>query len=297
MATDFYNLIRNEEIRNFFRENDVLGYDGDKAMLICHSYLHVDKKISLLRELSQVVNNDHIKEEIANSIQFGNEALEIIKKPLERCLYVLIIPGIQWTHDDEFCQSLYVYNDLSMYADTFEEVLNLAKSIDPNQSIEFGLEVIRFPEGKERNDEQEDADITVTLSWIDGKLDILGFDLYTDWKSLGVRSDKYNYFTRDFEHFPLPFEDGCQLKIQTPIMQKPIFGVLKKERFPEWGEEKDWVKLYGKKVLVEWTHELYPVNTPPEDRSYENNLDRIELTFQQIDMISEYSVLDWVERV
>lgn len=93
-------------------------------------------------------------------------------------------------------------------------------------------------------------------------------------RAQGFHKDTADRFHNDSSHHPLPFENGCRLKLQLPFMKEPFYGTLESE-------------MDG---LGCWYHFLCFKDGRPAGTGF------IDLTWWEIDVATGYSALDWIER-
>lgn len=113
-----------------------------------------------------------------------------------------------------------------------------------------------------------------TMFWIDGKWKIKDLDIKdAELEMQGISEDTVERFRGVDLYHPLPFESGSRLKFQLPFMKEPVYGTLESE-------------LDGNGC---WYHFLYFT----EEKDYQSS---IMLTGAEINYVSGYSSLDWIER-
>ncbi len=109
-----------------------------------------------------------------------------------------------------------------------------------------------------------------TMFWIDGQWkDVKDAELEIQ----GVSEGTVERFNGIELYHPLPFASGSRLKFQLPFMEEPVYGTLESE-------------LDGNDC---WYHFLYC----KEEKDY---LSSIMLTGTEINYVSGYSSLEWIER-
>ena len=100
----------------------------------------------------------------------------------------------------------------------------------------------------------------------------MDFEGEIEWKEALER------YQSDTLHVDLPFEHGCRVKVQLPMMSEPVYGVL-------------WRELDGNQ---NWYNFLYPDGTKIEETDTAERM--IDLSYQRFNIGSEFSTLDWLER-
>jgi hypothetical protein len=258
-AFDVYGVIRSEEIREYYRKEDPMGI-LEKEQLILHSYTSVEQKVTLLKELSRTCS----KEE--------SRMLDEMRRVYEKYIRQLRHPDVRTIFLLEYVEQGYdegriiVPGVLGGAFDTVEEVEGeLTKIYGGVEEMVFGrVTVLQVPK-KEKVKEA----FCFGLFWIDGKWQVKDFSVREEvLKAQGVSADTVERFCEYSMRHPLPFENGCRLKLLLPFMKEPVYGILE--------SEKDGNGC--------WYHFLNVGN------------ESFDLSYSKIDLTSEYSSLDFIER-
>jgi len=129
---------------------------------------------------------------------------------------------------------------------------------------------------------------------LEGEVSIRSFDIDDKWFerkgfSEDCVRDIYNRF-----HSPLPFKHGSRLKLKTPEMLEPVYGILDSsgDCYGRWyhflcveDEEHDYNMV--KKLMEE--NKIWGENN-------DRQVDIIDLSYAQLDMCDHFLTYDWVER-
>lgn len=119
-----------------------------------------------------------------------------------------------------------------------------------------------------------------SLFWIDGKWEIKDLQLgcgYEELREQGFHKDTDDRFHEHSGHHPLPFENGCCLKLQLPFMKEPFYGTLDSK--PD--------------KLGCWYHFF---RFRDDDHGSVDATGFMDMTWWEIDVSTGYSPLDWVGR-
>lgn len=280
--SDVYATIKSLEIRNFFKNHIRLNV-LEREKIILKSDISMQQKISMIKQLALYGSEQ--------DAALLNEHCGILKKcmadiyhPAQRTIFILeyVEPYFE---DCRIKKNRY----LNGAFDTIEEVLCKAESDLKNIEMQrYGsITLLQVPRsGKRKNL------FDFTISWIDDSWQVK--DIMLDEKyllSCGFSKKAVEYLLIwsfvSLEHFPLPFEEKSQLKLQTPFMEEPFYGILDSGcgYMGEWHHY-----LWDKKIMtsIENVRDLY---------TRENMKNCVSLSYMELSLYSGYSTLDWVERV
>ena len=313
---DIFNLIRSREIREYFRKNWKMNIE-QKLSLIARSYVDISVKIDYLHHLAEECNRRD-RALVRDMIKYMELGYRSIIQPEASALYILHIqgydgPNLEDEADFDLNDALCVYSYRNEYFTSYNEVINYVEiERDGSATIDWGayVEQINFPFSEEQLDEKRDGlsrqyaeDWGFWLFWSDGKWILKNFEKYLGsrlgvdemelWcKKIGISKDVVDMSTRFDYHelghqFSLPFERGTKLKLQTPFMYKPIFGIF------------DSYCPSGINHIYLCAEDSFPFdksleNTPEEERVNGNHL---ILSYQMLTGDSNiFSTWDWLER-
>ena len=260
---DVYSVIKSPEVRGFLRDEAKLNIFKEAAIIL-HSYIPIQQKLAMLKQL-YVSGNKKEAKLISEVYGILTGYMNQIYHPAVRTIFLLenmwpYLEGTDFREDSDFVDAY----------DTVDEVIEVmeAYSRDGMGKHIYGLvTVVQVPQ-----DEKLRGPFAFTLFWIDGKWQIKDIDTYEE-KSLKTQGvDRHTLsLLKGWGNcrYPLPFEDGSRLKLQTPFMEEPFYGILSS------------VNADG------WYHNLYDENDPEREQL---------ISLSYADMCSRYSSLDWIER-
>lgn len=258
-AFDVYGVIRSEEIREYYRKEDPLGI-FEKEQLILHSYTSVEQKAALLKELSRACGREESRR-VDEMRRVYEKYIGKIHHPDVRT--VLLLEYVEQGYDEG---RIIVPGVLGGAFDTVEEAEGeLTKIYGGMEEMVFGrVTVLQIPQ----NGKVKEA-FCFSLFWLDDKWQIKDLSVREEeLKAQGVSADTAERFCEYSMRHPLPFENGSRLKLFLPFMKEPVYGILE--------SEKDGNGC--------WYHFLNVGN------------ESIDLSYSRIDLTSEYSSLDFIER-
>lgn len=276
--TDVYSIIKSEEIRDFFKSHIRLNV-FEREQIILKSFIPMQQKIDMVKKLAlygtereDAVLNEHCS--------IFEKCMTDIFHPVERSIFIFE------------CAELYIedcciteYRHLDGAFDTMEELFCEVRARFKNIETQvYGyITLLQIPRsGKSKNL------FDFTIYWINGYWQVKDIMMYRkDMRSYGFSEEAiYQLFAYEFEHFPLPFENRSRLKLQTPFMEEPFYGILDSG----CGYPEEWHHyLWDEKIVAaaedvqglykgEWTKSCFP------------------LSYLKLSLDGDYSTLDWVER-
>ncbi|MCM1123522.1 MAG: hypothetical protein NC416_13145 [Eubacterium sp.] len=262
-VTDVYSLIRSAEIRDYYRREDILGI-FEKEALILHSYISVQRKAAMLKQLSETGNEEE-KSKIGEMYRVYSKYIDMICHPQVRTLFLLESNKWRWEGDEMYCDTC----GLDGAYDTLEEVMEYTEMYqEEGPSISMDVTVLHVPQ-----DTKVREVFQFTIFWIDGTWEIRDFIIASEeLERQGISEDTIDRYLYFGLYHPLPFENGSRLKLKLPFMEEPVYGILESE-------------LDGNGC---WYHFLY---SEGESSEILGDMTRVE-----IDDISGYSSFDWIER-
>lgn len=264
-ASDVYAIIKSAEIKDYFRKENSMGI-FEKEQLILHSYISVQQKTAMLKQLSSTGNEEENRK-VDELYRVYREYINLIYHPLVRTVFLLEYVEQWWENDD-------IETDSNMIGafDTVDEVIEEMAGIYDGKEVKcygYGyVTVLQVPQ-----DAKVKEVFTFELFWIDGKWQIMILNINADEREVqGIGEDTADRYGNTKYHCSLPFKNGDKLKIQLPFMEKPCYGILRSEK-DENGCRSYWLNRNGKEGK------------------------RIDLTKWELFYYSGYSMLDWIERV
>ncbi len=313
---DIYNLIRSKEIRDYFRRNWRMDIE-QKLSTIARSYEDISVKIEYLSHLAEQCDGEE-RSLVLDMIKYMKIGYNSITNPEKSTLYNLHIlgydgPDLDNGLDFDFNDALRIDTELNVYFTSYNELIKyLEIERDGSETINWGAyaEQINFPFSEEQMDEERDGlsrqyaeDWGFWLFWSEGKWILKNFEKYLGSRNgvdemelwcnkIGISKEVVDMSTKFDYHelghqFSLPFERGTKLKLQTPFMEKPIFGLF------------DSYSPSGINHHYLCAEDSFPFDksfdkTPEEERVNGNHL---ILSYQMLTGDSNiFSTWDWLER-
>lgn len=265
---DVYSLIRSPDVREYYRGKNVCDNWEKKVLLIQHSFISVQQKMAMLEQLFKTgtTKENHLTEEICF---IYSQYIDMIYHPTIRTLFIMETGDQQW-YRGQINSNLSLDNVHESLDETIAQMEELYQG--ENREKYFAhVTVLHLPMDKKAKEM-----LQFNLFWIDDKWKIKDFNVNEDdLHSQGISDNAIYFFTCDsgMQYHPLPFENGCRLKLQLPFMEKPAYGTLESE-------------LDGNGC---WYHFLCL------DEGW-IDCELVSLTDAEINMTSGYSSLDWIER-
>lgn len=271
MAFDVYGLMRSEEIRNFLRENRPFT-PLEQALIIWYGFYPVKQKLAFMKQLLNETEEE--RGNVENLVALYEFIVKFIYNPPENVIYIAMEERNGYHADTE---NAYRRSE-SILPDTgyFRTFPDLEKDRSPAEKVR--VDMISLTETKGENNELVQP-LWFYMMPFEGRLEVVNFGMDERWfERQGYATKELHRVFRDFFRVPLPFENGCRVRLKTPEMQEPVYGIM--------SSEKD---CYGC-----WYHFLWI-----EDEKHTGSRkapDSLDMSYPQIDMINEYLVYDWLER-
>ena len=268
---DVCSIIRSPEIREYYRREDVLGI-FEKEQLILHSYTSIQQKTALLAQLAKT-GIEKERRKISEMCRVFCDYMERIYHPAVRTVFLLESSRLIWDGENGSIDTM-KYGLEGAYETVDELIAGMEDCCCGEEDYCADVVVLEVPQGKKTT-----TPFGFSLYLIDGKWEIK--DLYLGYGFEKLREKGFHKDTeersRDYcgGRHPLPFENGCRLKLQLPFMKEPFYGTLKSE-------------LDG---VGTWYHFLYY-----RDESLDCGTAYVELSTWEVNQVSAYSSFDWIER-
>lgn len=291
MKNDFiYDVMRSEEIREYYRKNVELDTEEQESVII-KSYNSLKNKLELLKKLYNNIPEQD-KKDIEEMITLYELMITIYYNPYEffgkecRVLYALhsLKPLCNLLGNEiaiEKHRLDYYYSQYVEYFDNIES-MNEFLFIEDNLTEPFEVDIIVIPNNGvpsyfpiDFHCEYLNKELVPLSFIIDNKITL--FDKFNISEAISR-----NRFSR-IGHRGLPFESGCRIKIQTPIMQEPFYCIIKSEQDYPIDPNSCWYNF------------AYKDGTKKDE--FDNSDILLDLSYlSNIGVTSEYAVFDWVER-
>lgn len=297
-----FDFVRNTEIRDYFRKHWQPRF-CEKLLIIINSYTGIETKLEYMRRLLSGATGDDRKlcEEVLRYMEIGYNA---IVNPKADVLYVTQHEYWEVSDEDKYGLPNMTAKPMA-YHTSLADVVKCAekhRGNDEKPDWEFYVDLIELPLKKENRDDRwssYEQDWLFRMAFIDGKWTIRqlyrDYDLFEDWfKSHGISWDAFDIvdiYTEGIDHsFRLPFANGTKVKLQTPMMEEPIVGII--DTYNTGTEEYPYYFNYLCK------EDSFPVekswdSVPEEERVAANHiiLYQMPLPFE-----NWYCVWDWIEK-
>lgn len=300
MGFDVYNLIQSKEVREHLRKHRKFK-PLEQEVIIRNSYYTIEQKLEFMKQLLLDARGmDRDKEEL--------EILEERMKVYEFVVNFIHNPGGDVIYmaqeetrgynirreDNDYRLSEKIYAD-THYFRKFEDLIKYwegAVGVEYTVCVDM---VLLSEQGAKYN-----ADEIVQPIWfymaidLDGKVNIRSFGIDDKWlERKGFSKDCIRDNDDEF-HSPLPFEHGSRIKLKTPKMLKPVYGIL--------DSSKDCDERWFHFLYVEdEEHDFHAVKKLMEDNKIwveynDRPVDVISLTYPQLDMYDKFLSYDWIKR-
>lgn len=291
MKNDFiYDLMRSEEIREYYRKNIDLTIE-EQEIVIINCFKSIKEKLELLKKLHDNVSDtdkQNIKEmvtlyELVNTIYYN--PYEFFGKEY-RVIYVLHyltfecdIVGVENAVLD--CGLFHHYSNNIEYFDNLEK---MTEFMDESECYKYHdpiiVDMIVIP----LNGEESHYHINFTCQNINGDIEPSMFSL--DSKTIIFNQydisgafERYNLY---FRYKGMPFKTGDRIKFQLPFMSEPFYGIISCEQD------------YPIDPNSYWYNFVYKDGTKVEE--FDKVPILFDMSYTNIKLTSGYAIFDWLER-
>ncbi len=268
-------LIQSEDIREFFKKEWLMSV-SELEKLIIHARVSLIEKLSYLIWLRDYVAYGKDKKILAEMVDLYEKAIyEIYHRSDERIEYKISNIRLDSDSDDTDLTSFfstYLSNErIYHYPITPFDVLADEKNKLKHSHVIPHYKVVQ---SMRQADGTLIFNIAYTLTWLQGVLSAIDFVMPEAFvSSIGVRMPVYYRIHETLRNFPLPFGNNSEIRIITPMMKKPLHG-----RLTSTLDEMD-----------NWTHTFKPFG------DYYKNCPPLDLSFQKIDISSDFNTFDSIE--
>lgn len=300
MAFDVYNLIQSKEVREYLRKERKFKA-LEQEVIIRNSYYTIEQKLEfmkqLLTETKEETSDDEELELLEEKVRMYEFIVNFIHNPGEDVIYMAQeeTRGYNvYLKDNAYRMSEKLYAD-THYFKRFEHVIKYWEGAVGTEYTVCVDMVLLSEQGAKYN-----ADEIVQPVWFDmaidlaGKVSIRSFGIDDKWfERKGFSNDCIRDIYDEF-HSPLPFEHGSRIKLKTPEMLKPVYGVLDSsgDCYGRW-----FHFLY----VEDEEHDFHAVKKLMEENKVwveysDRPVDVISLTYPQLNMFDHFLTYDWIER-
>lgn len=299
MGFDVYSLIRSEEVREYLRKHRKFTV-LEQEVIIRNSYYTIEQKLVFMRQLLAEASKDgedkgaiRLLEDRVRMYEF---IVNFIHNPGDDVIYMAQEETDGYNicrEDNDYRLSEKIYAD-THYFRRFEDVIKYWEgAVGAEYTVCVDM-ILLSERGAKYN-----ADEIVQPLWfnmaigLDGKVRIMSFGIDDAWfERKGFLIDCF-WDNHEMFRSPLPFEHGSRIKLQTPKMLKPIYGVL--------DSSQDHCGFWYHFLCVEdEEHDFNAVKKLMEEDKiwveYNNRqVDVIDLSYPQLDMFDNFLTYDWIE--
>ena len=300
MGFDVYNLIQSKEVREHLRKHRKFK-PLEQEVIIRNSYYTIEQKLEFMKQLLvEVRGRDGDREELElleERVKMYEFIVSFIHNPGDDVIYMAQEETRGYNirrEDNDYRLSEKIYAD-THYFRKFEDLIKYWEgAVGAEYTVCVDM-VLLSEQGAKYN-----ADEIVQPVWfnmaidLDGKVSVRSFGIDDKWfERKGFSEDCIRDIYDEF-HSPLPFEHGSRIKLKTPEMLKPVYGVIDSsgDCYGRW-----FHFLY----LEDEEHDFFAVKKLMEDNKIwveynDRPVDVISLTYPQLDMYDEFLSYDWIER-
>lgn len=291
MKNDFiYDLMRSEEIREFYRNNIELNVE-EQECVIMNCYKSLKEKLELLKRLYENIPEEN-KQDIREMITLYELVNTIYYNPYEffgdeyRFIYVL--------HDLRFeCDILgveaaalesnlfYYYSNSIEYFDNLEKMTEFMNEGEYNKYNDpVIVDIIAIP----LNGEISQTPISFICQNINGNIEpsMISLDKKANIFNKYNISNAIEKYDSSFRYKGMPFKTGDRIKFKLPFMSEPFYGIISCEQDYPIDPNSCWYNF------------VYKDGTKVEE------FDKVPILFNMsytnIKLTSTYAVFDWLER-
>lgn len=305
MAFDVYNLIQAKEVREYLRKHRKFSV-LEQEVIIRYSYYTIEQKLKFMKQLLYQTKEESVDKEelelLEERVRMYEFIVNFIRNPGEDVIYM--------SHEDvdgyniDSCDNDYRLSESVMpdthYFKTFDDLMTYwdMDGVDLQADYRVGVDMIVTSEFGVNYSEREIAQpVWFYLMHMDGAMQIVNFDIADKWFiRWGFSKECVDDFLTEHFRSPLPFENGCRVKLQTPSMKEPVFGIMDSSQdcFGCWYHfllfENEKYSARDLRNLLEGEFSQYA------DKILQREIDQIDLSYPRLDMCDAYLTYDWITR-
>ncbi len=305
MAFDVYSLMKSEEVREYLRKNRKFTPLEQEA-IIRHSYYPIEEKLKFLKMLLDDTNReksglwDETRKEEQRLLEERGRLFEFIVNFIHNPGEDVIYMALQDCNGYDICRSDNDYRlSESLILDThyFRTFGDLMKYYDVDgmrcdSKYKVCVDMVLTSEiGAKYNADEFVQPVWFHLMNIDGKMKVIDFGIDDKWfMRQGFSEGCLDDYFGDRFRSPLPFEHGCRVKLQTPAMRKPVYGIMDSSQ-DYYGFWYHFLWLEDAKHNTKEVRRLLK-----ECESMWKEVDSVDIAYPLLEMLDKYMTYDWIER-
>lgn len=300
MGFDIYNLIKSNEVREHLREHRRFT-PLEQEVIIRNSYYTIEQKLEFMKQLLLEVkeaNGDKEELELLEERVKMYEFIEnFIHNPGDDVIYMAREETCGYNicrEDNDYRLSGKIYAD-THYFRRFEDLIKYWEgAVGAEYTVCVDMILLSEQGTKYSSDEIMQPMRLYMAVDLEGKVSVRGVSIDDKWfRRKGFSTDCVWGIHDDFR-VPLPFEHGSRIKLKTPEMLKPIYGIL--------DSSSDGHGCWYHFLCVEdESHNFNAVKKLMEKDKiwvkYDNRqVDTIDLSYPQLNFCDRFLTYDWIER-
>lgn len=288
MAFDVYGLIRSEEMQTYLRKNRAFT-PLEQEFIIRNSYYPLEQKIEWLKELLEETAECREKEILEERMRLVEEVLKYIYDPGEGALYMSVENSTGYDGvGNEYELSQCVIRDTHY----FKNYNDLKQYWDFDGRLDDIVRVDIVDMNKSKSDGELVQPVWFSFVYMESGLELLNFGITEEWfieqgYSEECMPDCYSGMFRS----PFPFMNGSRLKLRTPAMENPVYGVI--------DSSMDSGGFWYHFLLIEDAeHDAEQLkNIIDEGKVYSDDVQYMDLSYALLEPCGDYLTYDWIESV
>lgn len=300
MAFDVYNLIQSKEVREYLRKHRKFKI-LEQEVIIRNSYYPIEQKLEFMKQLLCETKEESVdKEEVElleEKVRMYEFIVNFIHNPGDDVIYMAQEETCGYNicrEDNDYRLSEKIYAD-THYFRRFEDIIKYwEKAVGAEYTVCVDM-VLLSEQGAKYNKDEFVQPIWFYMSIdLEGKVSIRNFGITEEWFEKKGFSEKCVGSIGDEFHSPLPFEHGSRIKLKTPEMLQPVYGILD-------SSEDCYGRWYHFLCVEDEEHDFHVVKKLMEEDKiwveYNNRqVDIIDLSSPQLDRYDKFLTYDWIER-
>lgn len=301
MGFDVYSLIQSEEVREYLRKHRKFKA-LEQEVIIRNSYYTIEQKLEFMKQLltktKEETSDDEELELLEEKVRMYEFVVNFIHNPGDDVIYMAQEDTRGYDCNVYLGENAYIMSEKTQ-ADThyFRRLEDVKKywgyPVDAESTICVDM-ILLSEQGAKYN-----ADEIVQPIWfemrigMDGKVCIISFGMDDTWFLRKGFSERCVGDYYEGCRSPLPFESGCRIKLQTPNMIEPVYGIL--DSLPD-----GYGCWYHFLYLEDTHHDFNTVKKLIEEgeiwKESGREVDVVDLSYPILDRYDEFLTYDWIER-